>query len=175
MEKLSASMYDPKDLSGSPAIRHGNTYESVALKKFSEITGKNITKSGLCVDPELPYLGATPDGFVQDEDAIVEVKSPYVARRKKITSVTRKHFAFLEEVDGKMRLKRNHQYFFQIMGQMRLSKKSHGYFIVYTFEDLFYEKIDLDNELFNNVMLPKLKNFYDQEYCPYIASCLEKK
>ena len=57
---------------------------------------------------------------------------------------------------------------------MRLAKKSHGYFIVYTFKDLHYEKISLDEDFFNNRMLPKLKTFFDQDYCPYVASTLKQ-
>ena len=56
---------------------------------------------------------------------------------------------------------------------MKLAKKSHGYFVVYTFNDLHYEEIALDED-FVNSMLPKLKKFYDDEYCPYIASVLKK-
>ena len=164
-------MYDPPNLN-VPAIRHGRTYESKALKVFSEKTGRAILKSGLCVLPELPFLGATPDGFVQGEDAVCEVKCPYKARKCKISP---KQIDFLEEVDGKIRLKRNNDYFYQIIGQMKLSRRSHCYFIVYTFEDMFYEKIALDDDFFTEQMLPKLKSFYDNEYCPFVASALGKK
>ena len=40
VESFCESMYSPKDLSHIPSIRHGNTYESMALDKFSEVTGK---------------------------------------------------------------------------------------------------------------------------------------
>ena len=73
VEKFCKDMYDPPNLMHVPAIRHGLTYESVALEKFSEITGKKVLKSGLCVDPELPFIGATPDAFVEGEDAVIEV------------------------------------------------------------------------------------------------------
>ena len=173
--KFCEEMYDPKNLIKVPAIRHGLTYESVALKKFSEMTGKKVLKSGFCIDPELPFLGASPDGFVEGEDAVVEVKCPYQARNRKITPSALKHIPFLHEVDGKICVKKTHNYMYQIIGQMKLSKKSHGYFVVYTHEDLFYEKITLDEDFFTNNMLPKLKQFYDTEYCPYIASVLKTK
>ena len=173
--KFLEDMYDPKDLSKVPAIRHGNTYESVALERFSQLTGKKVLKSGFCIDPELPFLGASPDAFIEGEDAVVEVKCSYAGRRSKITTATLKHFPYLQDVNGTITLKKTHKYYYQLIGQIKLSKKSYGYFVAFTHEDLFYEKIDLDDDLFMNTMLPKLKSFYYQEYCPHIASALKKK
>ena len=170
---LCASMYEPKNLSHIPAIRHGNTYESVALQKFTEVTGKALKKSGFCVDPNIPYLGASPDSFLQDEDAVVEAKCPFVGRNQKI--IAGKHFSFLERVGDQMRLKRTHKYYYQLVGEMKIAKKNVGYFIVYTYKDFFYERITLDEAFFNAEMLPKLKDFYFMHYLPYVASALAKK
>ena len=180
MELLCKSIYESKDLSRIPAIRHGNTYEPIALKKFTEVTGKALKKSGFCVDPNMPFLGASPDSFVQNEDAVVEAKCPFVGRNQKISPG--KNFNFLEKVvDGghgqdHMRLKRNHKYFYQLVGQMKIAKKNIGYFIVYTYKDFFYEKVNLEEaEAIFNKMLPKLSYFYYQHYLPYVASALKKK
>ena len=172
MEIFCESMYFPKDLLRVPAIRHGRTYEGTALQKFAEVTGKKVLKSGFCVDPQYPFLGASPDAFIEGEDAVVEVKCPYAGRKSKISPG--KHFSMLERVDGRVQLKRNNNYFFQIMGQMKLSRKTHGYFVVYTHKDLYYEKIEFDDVFFMNQMLPKLQEFYNEVYCPYIASVLKK-
>ena len=174
VESFCESMYSPKDLSHIPSIRHGNTYESMALDKFSEVTGKKVLKSGFCIDPELPFLGASPDGFVADEDAVIEVKCPYVGRKSKICRATLKYFSFLEEKDGKISLKKNNNYMYQIMGQMRLSRRSHAYFVVFTHEDLHYEKISYDYDFFMNSMLPKLEEFYNKHYCPFVASVIKQ-
>ena len=168
LEKLCDSLYDPPNLIKVPAVRHGQTYEATALKKFSEVTGKKLLRSGLCIHPFYPYLGASPDSFVQDEDAVVEVKCPYKARKCKIDAGG--DIDFLERVGDCLRLKRNHNYYYQIIGQMKLAQKSHCYFCVYTFEDFFFEKITLDNAFFMGAMLPKLRAFFDDVYCPYVAS-----
>ena len=165
-------MYEPKDLGRVPSIRHGCTYESIAIQKFSEITGKEVDKSGFCLHPDFPYLGASPDGFIKGEEAVVEVKCPYMGRKSKIAPG--KNFPFLEYSGGNIQIKRTNNYYYQIVGQMKLAQKKEGYFVVYTHEDLFYEKIILDDDLFMNTMLPKLKAFYDQHYCPYVASVLKK-
>ena len=166
-------MYSPKNLNHVPSIRHGQTYESIALEKFSELTGKKVLKSGFCVRPDLDYLGASPDSFVQDESAVVEVKCPFVGRNCKITPGGKK-FPFLEMIGDKISLKRTHNYYYQVVGQMYLSKKETAYFCVYTYKDFVYEKITLDEEFFKSTMLPKLKDFYNNVYCPYVASVLKQ-
>ena len=170
LEKLCDSLYDPPNLIQVPAIRHGQTYEKSAIKKFSEITGKEAIKSGLCIHPYYPYLGASPDSFVKDEDAVIEVKCPYRGRKSKIDAG--ENFDFLERVGDSLRLKRSHNYYYQVIGQMKLAQKSHCYFVVYTFADIFYEKIPFDNAFFMDIILPKLKGFYEEVYCPYVASKL---
>ena len=40
---------------------------------FEEKTGKTVKKCGLFVSVENPHLAATPDGIIEDEDAIIEV------------------------------------------------------------------------------------------------------
>ena len=170
LEKFCESLYDPPNLINVPAVRHGRTYEATALEKFSEVTGKKLLQSGLCIHPDFPYLGASPDSFVQDEDAVVEIKCPYKSRKCKIDAG--EDIDFLERVGDCLRLKRGHNYYYQLTGQMKLAQKNHCYFCVYTFEDSFFEKITLDNEFFMNTMLPKLKAFYDNVYYPYVASKL---
>ena len=174
IENFCKSMHTQQNLSHIPAIKHGQIYEAAALEKFAEVTGKRVLKSGFCIDPQYPFLGASPDAFVEGEDAVIEIKCPYNGRNSQISADTLKHFSFLEEVDNTLRLKRNNKYFYQIVGQMKLSKRSYGYFVVYTFKDLHYEKITLDEDFFMNTMLPKLREFYDNEYCPYITSLLKK-
>ena len=171
MEKFCGTMYCPPNLLKVPAIRHGRTYEAAAIKKFTEISGNEVMKSGLCIHPHYPFLGASPDGFV-GKDAVVECKCPYKGRKMKIAAS--KEFDFLEEVDGQIRLKRNHNYYFQMLGQMKLSKRNRGFFVVYTFVDLFYEEINMDEGFFMASLLPKLQYFYNKHYCPYVASVLKK-
>lgn len=39
-----------------------------------------MTTRGFFIDVEEPYLGAIPDGIIKAENAIIEIKCPYVAR-----------------------------------------------------------------------------------------------
>jgi putative phage-type endonuclease len=165
LTSLCQNIFEPVQLS-SPAILHGKTYEAVALKKFEEMLGTKLLPSGLIVDWQRPFLGASPDGMLAQCNAIVEVKCPYTAKDSTISSTT---VSFLENVSGKLQLKRNHSYYFQIQGQLSLAKKSKCYFVVYTHKDLFIEIIPHD-DAFCKAMLLSLEAFYTKNYRPYVAS-----
>ena len=167
MDLLAKQIYRPPNLGAHEAVRHGRMHEGSAVEKFKETTGKNIKDCGLFVLPELPYLGATPDGIVVGENAIIEVKCPYTKRHEKI--VPGEGFSFLEIVNDKVQLKRNHDYHYQVQGQMKISGYKFCYFIVFTFKDLHYEVIEFDEAFFEDKMRPKLASFYDNVYCPFIA------
>ena len=124
--------------------------------------------------PRYPYLGASPDGVVKGEEAVVEVKCPYSGRRDKIKPG--KNFSFLEMKDGDTyQLKRSDKYYYQVTAEMMLARKSTCYFIVYTLApDMFIEKITLDEEFFMTEMLPKLKDFFEQHYLPIAAAEIAK-
>ncbi|CAH0731361.1 unnamed protein product, partial [Brenthis ino] len=65
-----------------PAVwfgQHGRDYEKIALDQLS-IQDVEIRPYGLFIDPEIPYLGATPDGLIKEE-AIVDVKCPISAHK----------------------------------------------------------------------------------------------
>lgn len=46
----------------SPATAYGKANEAVAISFFEETTGKKVNPSGLFVDLEYGFLGASPDG-----------------------------------------------------------------------------------------------------------------
>ncbi|CAH0731362.1 unnamed protein product, partial [Brenthis ino] len=60
-------------------VQHGRDYEKIALDQLS-IQDVEIRPYGLFIDPEIPYLGATPDGLIKEE-AIVDVKCPISAHK----------------------------------------------------------------------------------------------
>lgn len=71
------------DISNLKQIAHGSFYEKNAIRKLEELEGITVVNSGLFIDAEFCFLGASPDGLVGD-DAIVEVKCPYSIFEKDI-------------------------------------------------------------------------------------------
>jgi hypothetical protein len=71
------------DFQGCAATRYGIEHERTAITDFEKLTNPTTEECGLFVDAEFPYLAASPDRIVVEEDAFVEVKCPY--KRKDLT------------------------------------------------------------------------------------------
>jgi hypothetical protein len=167
MKKLANNIYSPPTLTHN-AVTHGRVHEQSAADEFVKTTGKLISECGLFVSQEHPYLAASPDRTLKGEDALVEIKCPFNGREKRV--LPGKDFSFLEMVGGQVQLKRSHDYYYQIVGQLAICKNKFCFFVVYTFSDIYIEKIDADQAFFENRMLPPLKEFFDNHYCPLIIS-----
>jgi len=166
--KMCETIYDPPTLQ-TKAILHGKAYEKTAIAQLQKKLGIQVSPAGLYVHPEFPFLGASPDGKV-GENSVVEVKCPYVGRNKKIEPCA--EIPYLEKCEGKVHLKRGHNYYYQIQGQLAISKKEKCYFVIYTFVDFFVEEITLDAMFFEKELVPKLSDFYNSHYRPFVASKL---
>ena len=139
-----------------PSILHGNKREAVALKTFAEHMGKNTSKCGIHVCADLPFLGGSSDALLVEVDgsvSVVEVKCPHSAKDQALSCKTVPN---LEERDGNVQLKCNHDYFFQIQGQMLCVGAEMAYFIVYSFKDMLTLKIARDNA-FIKIMVGRLQ------------------
>ncbi len=168
MELLCASMFNSSELN-TPAIIHGKTWESTAIKTFEKSMDVQVERCGLFVSSKHPFLGASPDGII-GTDCVIEVKCPFNGRNSKIG--LGKSFPFLTKEGEDIVLKRNHRYYYQVMGQLAITDRKYCYFVVYTYEDLHVQKIEYDASFFNDSVLPKLAQFYQQHYLPYVASQL---
>lgn len=68
---------------GNPATAWGSLYEPVAQRLYKQETGKQLLEFGLVIDPENPWLGASPDGVTTD-GVMLEIKCPW---RREISPV----------------------------------------------------------------------------------------
>ena len=143
-------------------------YEKIALAKFEERERLKCNNCGLFVLPTVPFLGDTPDAAINAE-CIVEVKCPYGRKNEKI--IPGEHFKFLRfERNGNVALKKSCSYYDQIQGQLFLSERNICYFVVYTFVDLFVQKIEDDKDYCLGSPVPQLELFYSKHLRPYIKS-----
>lgn len=144
----------------SPALDHGRMYESTALEQYAQSSGNNYSKCGLIICKSHPFLASSPDGLV-DNDIVVEVKCPYSARNVLINPV---HVPYLREAEhGGLELKKNHNYYYQIQGQMLCTGRRRCHFVVFTFKHFVLIEIEKDDE-FIDEMLNKLKAFYESHF-----------
>lgn len=66
----------PEDISKKLPVRVGNRLEDTVCEIFEEETGKKLAPGpGTVFHPSYPFLGATVDRMVVDEDAIFEAKT----------------------------------------------------------------------------------------------------
>ncbi|KAI4455555.1 exonuclease phage-type/recb c-terminal domain-containing protein [Holotrichia oblita] len=152
------------DIVHSEAINYGKIKESVAINKFEKALGKNVQPAGLYIDPVHTFLAASPDGII-DSDHIVEVKCLYKVAKSGLTLENAIHtipILCVEVSDGKISLKKRHNYYYQIQGQLNIRKRKLYYFVVFIDETqpLFIEEIYRDEQLCRNLMVPKLRQFF---------------
>lgn len=68
------------NFTGNRYTDYGIEKERIAIEEFETQYNKRVHPCGFFIDQEDFYLGASPDGMVDNENAIIEVKCPYVAK-----------------------------------------------------------------------------------------------
>ncbi|KAK7507753.1 hypothetical protein BaRGS_00000718 [Batillaria attramentaria] len=142
-------------------------YESQGL--HSELS---VQKCGLLVSEDVPYLATSPDGLVHcthcsPAQGLVEVKCPSSYRNVTPEEASRDKNFFCALVGDDVCLKKDHNYYYQVQGQMGISGRSWCDFVVWTLKGMSVERIPFDEGLWQ-AMLTKLKDFYVGAVIPEI-------
>lgn len=156
-----------------PQILWGIKKEPVARQSFVDTeapkhTDFSVAKVGLVVNPQWPYLGASPDGIVSCAccpQAALEIKCSYKYRHVHLSTVKDKDFY----LDADMTLKENHAHYFQLQGQMALTGLQMGYFVVWTECSLVTIRIQRDEQLWEE-LLTKLESFFLRHILPELVT-----
>ena len=103
------------------AMLHGKQFESKAIMKFEQQKSVKCLPAGFFIKPDYPFLGASPDGVINDE-YLIEVKCPFSGRNENV--LPGKPFPFLHRNShGEVSLKQTSNYYSQIQGQLFITKK----------------------------------------------------
>ena len=166
----------------SAATEWGKKYEDIAIEKYVAIQRESghsdlyACKSGFVISEEYPFLGASPDAAVYDPSAeksfgLAEVKCPYSSRSMTPTEACSKphFFCTLCPNSSTPVLKKSHQYYAQVQGQMAITKREWCDFVIYTDKGLSIERIHFDEHFWKD-LLEKLIDFYDNCLGPEIVS-----
>jgi hypothetical protein len=140
----------------SNATDHGKKYEEPAIGKYCELQSVSVVRSGIVVCMEKPYLACSPDGLVGD-DLLVEVKCPYTVRNMLVTDITVPYL--FKNDEGKLCLQPSHDYYYQIQGQMFITKCRLCHLVVYTLVDCCIVDVSYDAS-FVDAMIQKLDSFF---------------
>jgi hypothetical protein len=139
--------------------------------KNNERRGINVcSKCGFVVNIEFPWLGASPDFLIFDQTeekpfGIGEVKCPFSKKDVCIEEACKDKNFCLGMADGKIQLKKTHNYYYQIQGCMATLNVSWCDFVVFTNIDLHVERIHFDNDFWHKIV-PELSSFYSKYLLP---------
>lgn len=162
-----------KPLPDLPALRWGRDHEGEARTAYVDTrgTGVKVAERGLMVH-SCGFLACSPDGIIYEGsgEGLLEIKCPFTARDMDIETacLMLPHFCSSLSPEGIPSLKRNHDYFFQIQGSMGLLGLKFCDFVLWTTKDVSVERVEFDKRLWENILLPKLNQFYFSFMLPEI-------
>lgn len=116
-------------------MQYGIDHESDAIRDVEKLLNIKIHPCGLFIDPIHSCLACSPDGKIEGQDGIVEIKCCMKAENvtaeeaiKTIKSVK----TIFKYVDGNYVLNPNHKYYFQVQGQLNVTRASYCIFALWT-------------------------------------------
>lgn len=147
-------------------MKRGLDMETGALKDYATLKNLNLTKCGLVIHPDAPWLGASSDGFVYDSlerpcFGLVEVKCPNVQSYVDCRYLTMEH--------GKHQLKHSHAYYWQVQGQLLITGMQWCDFVVCAIDDMFVQRIYRDDVVLDSIK-QRCDLFFFYVYLPKFLS-----
>ena len=161
----------------SKATSWGISNEPVArscyLKKMKKSHKKMIVKeSGFVVNLDHPFIGASPDGVVSCEChgvGLLEIKCPWTNRGCTIDQYSKMKDSCLAVIDGTIKLKTSHMYYYQVQCQMATANLTWCDFVKKKKKNMHIERINFDSG-FWEIMAYKCLVFYKEIIVPELFS-----
>lgn len=123
----------------------------------------NLYPAGIIIHPDAFWLAASPDRKVYDQSrtqdpfGLLEIKCPSMSTRRSLEELP-----YLEEVNGKLQLKRSDRYYYQIQMQLAVTGLEWCDFFVWSVDACHLETINFDQNFWNGV-----KNAVDTFFFTY--------
>lgn len=165
-EQLATSMLRKKTLQTS-AMKRGLELEPVAAAQYTGVTGNQVYMCGFVVNPNTRHLGTSPDRKVLQRGCdksygLLEIKCP--------DQYSYTGCKYLQKHSGDTyRLKRNHEYYYQVIGQMGITGMPWCDFFVKCDNDYHLERIQFDAEMWGEIK-SKLDWFFFEHFLPALCS-----
>jgi len=180
-KKVEALLYS--NFRGNIATRYGLEKEESTRQQYKTYMTQNghpnlkIEECGLFVSLENPWLAASPDGLVHDPDTahplgLVEIKNPYSVRQLSIAEALKTPSFCLElkKDEDTYKLKRKHDFYYQIQCQLYCTDRKWCDFVLRTDVDMHVQRIEERDTLWWNSNIPKLQKFYFSSLLPELTS-----
>ena len=142
------------------AMRRGIELEPAGAAQYS---GNKVQICGLVVNPDAPHLGTSPDRrFQSDEGKTYEIKC--------LMQITYTNYQYIEKLsDNTYRLKRTHEYYFQIMGQLGITGMPWCDLFVKCDGDYYLERIHFEAEMWGKIKA-KLDWYFFEHFLPIMCN-----
>ncbi|XP_050526276.1 uncharacterized protein LOC126896998 isoform X3 [Daktulosphaira vitifoliae] len=152
-------------------IEYGRDNEHKAKELFENIMDLQIDPCGVFIDEKLNYLTAKPDGLI-GKDGIVEIKCPVNAQNMTPKlAIEQKVIKYVHyDENGDLVLKRSSDIFYQIQGELHITKRHYCYLIIWTPKGIAYCKILQDDKFWNDNVEEKLIDFYENIMLPELIN-----
>ena len=111
----------------------------------------SVHETGLCLNPDYPMLGASPDGIVECAccgKGCLEIKCPFSLQTSKEISIS-----YLKvSANGEKHLSKEHSYYYQVQTQTFITSTKYCNFVVWApFCKPFIERIKPDPQLWEKM------------------------
>ena len=163
---------DFKSKSTDWGITHEAAAKRVYVRKARELYNKVVLQEcGLALDEDNPFLGSSPDGLIECDglSGVLEVKCPFKYRFLDPLEAAKKLDFFCNIKNGQVVLKRNSNYYYQVQGQMAITKRKFCDFFVWTLTGSTIERIHFDSAFWDST-LKTLTSFYLRYIVPELFS-----
>ncbi|KAK5643017.1 hypothetical protein RI129_009184 [Pyrocoelia pectoralis] len=150
----------------SAACDYGNKFEPVARSTLEKIINQKIEPCGLFIDEEQPFLAASPDGLIGDR-GLLEIKCPYSARDMTPEEGIKQRKITFWDKNGVINIK--HKWYYQIQGQLHVTRRIYCVFCVWTPHGVKTETIFADDSFWSIEMETHLVSFYKKCLLPEIV------
>ncbi|KAK3106389.1 hypothetical protein FSP39_018991 [Pinctada imbricata] len=165
-------------------VKWGRDHEPAARRSYANKFVKIheqfcVAQSGFLVNRLFPHLGSSPDGLISCTccgEGILEIKCPSSDKWKNATpeDCALDDTFFCKMSDDNIMLKKNHNYYYQVQGQLAISGRKYCDFVVWTLKGFSVQRIKFDENFWSN-MLCKLNKFYLHAVLPELYSSRVKR
>jgi len=143
-------------------MEYGREHEQTARLALEKLFDVKIYESGLFIDKENYFLGATIDGLI-GSDTLVELKCPFsVANLTPEDGIRQRKITFWKTNKSKDIFEINtiHKYYYELQGQLHVTGRKFGIIAYWTKMSIKYETIERDDNFWKTKMFPKLEKFF---------------
>lgn len=173
-EKLLQEIFGYKPIFQSQAMKSGLENEEMVTQlylKFMNEPNISVHDCGMFLSTEQTFLGSTPDKIVKTPESewLLEIKCffPSYTTSKTVAELLKeKKYSPLIFQNGKWKICRNHDFYFQVLTQMYCTGMTRCDLALFFNGDLLVFPVLFDAYFFKQKCIPKLTYFYKRYVLP---------